>query len=59
MDKVVSIEQFKRKYGRVGFNLVLSEFIKRAPEFPGDNLLIQNLNVMMADLESALKNVPI
>ena len=55
-DPVISIEDFKRKYGRGGktFILLIETFIARSPEFPGGERLVKEIGIACADLESAL-----
>jgi hypothetical protein len=56
---VTNISEFKKKYGEVGWQLTIAAFIERAPWFPGDRKLAGEIGIMVADLSSALKEVPI
>lgn len=53
---VISIAEFKNKYGRRGWKLLIEEFIKRSPAFSGDEELAKSIGEMVADLESALES---
>lgn len=50
-----NINEFKSKYGEVGWRFLIEEFIRRAPEFPGDRKIAAEIGIMCADLESALR----
>ena len=52
---MMTLEDFRKKYGRIGWQLPLKEFITRAPSFQGDTQLAQVLEEIMADLETALE----
>lgn len=54
----MTIKEFKVKWGHdaLGFQLVLEEFISKAPEFKGDGALAGLLGEAMADLASALRS---
>lgn len=52
---VISIHEFKKKWGTETWRLLIETFIKRAPSFPGDLELARAIGEMVADLGSALK----
>lgn len=51
----MTIQDFKERYGTRGGSLLIEEFIRRAPEFPGDAQLARILGTLCADLETMLK----
>lgn len=51
----MNIQEFKEKWGRRGWLLVIEEFIRRSPEFTGDADLASVLAEFAADLQSALE----
>lgn len=52
---VESIANFKKKHGHRYWKFAIEEFIRKAPEFCGDEKLAAEIGEMMADLEAALK----
>jgi hypothetical protein len=50
----MTIDEFAKKYGTRGAALIVGEFIRRAPDFPGDERLAKEIGEVMADLCSAL-----
>lgn len=48
-------EEFLAKYGTHGWQLLIGEFIRRAPEFPGDLQLADEIGKMVTDLSSVLE----
>jgi hypothetical protein len=54
----VDIHTYLQKYGYRGLSVAVGEFIRRAPEFRGDQELAKVLGEMIADLESALQSIP-
>ena len=54
---VASIHEFRKKYGTQGFQLMVEEFIRRAPEFKGDGDLAKMIGVAAADLQFALEQL--
>jgi hypothetical protein len=55
---VTTIQDFKRKYGTKGWQLVIEEIIRRAPAYPNDTQLAAELGRIVADLESILVRLP-
>lgn len=57
---VISIQEFRKKYGAHGLQLrlLVEEYLDRAPYFRGQADLAEELGIAMADLESALKYDP-
>src|SRR5262245_50885751 len=53
----MDIKEFKRKYGTTGWQLPIEEFIRRAPEFKGDEELARLIGGIAADLKSVLEEV--
>ena len=51
----MTLKDFRKKYGRIGWQLPLKEFITRAPSFQGDIQLIEIIDEIVADLETALE----
>lgn len=56
-DDPMTIERFAKRYGTKGLTLLIGEFIRRAPDFPGGEDLAKQLGTMLADLESALMDL--
>ena len=54
---VSTIQDFIRKYGTDSLDLVVSEYIQRAPAFKGDAIIAVQIGEMMADLKTALRNL--
>ena len=54
---VENMHDFLQKYGTMTPGIMVAEYIRRAPEFPGDNELASALGVLMADLKTALEHV--
>lgn len=54
---VTNIQEFKKKYGLNSVGLLVASFIRRAPAFEGDEALAKKLGIVVADLESALRDV--
>lgn len=50
----MSILDFITKYGTDTPQLLIAEFIRRSPEFKGDNELAKSIGTMMGDLQLAL-----
>ncbi len=53
----MNIQDFKKKYGVKTPGLLVEEFIRKAPDFPGGLELARSLGTMIADLESALSEI--
>lgn len=53
---VTNLPEFVAKYGQHGARLLVESFIRAAPEFPGDVNIANDLAILMADLQSVLKN---
>lgn len=49
---VTSFEEFRKKYGTRFPRILIEEFIRNSPEFPGKFERATDLAIMMADLES-------
>ena len=50
-------KEFLAKYGTRGWQLVVEEFIRRAPSFPGDIKLATEIGRTFGDLESVLREL--
>lgn len=52
----MTIAEFKNKYGTGGrgLQILVGEYIYRAPIFPGDDKLAKEIGMALADLSSAL-----
>lgn len=51
------LKLFVERYGYKGLTVAVSEFIARAPEFPGDVELAKVIGEMLGNLEVALREV--
>lgn len=51
---VISLADFKAKYGSLGWRSAIEQFIRLAPEFEGDERLAIQIGVVLADIESVL-----
>ena len=56
-DIVENISDFCRKYGTLTPGMLVAEYIRRSPQFPGDEELATKLGEMMGDLKIALEHV--
>jgi hypothetical protein len=54
----MTLAEFKAKWGIKTPNLIIGEFIARAPEFPGDEALAETIGELLGDLESMLNQPP-
>ncbi len=52
----MTMQEYLEKYGYRGLSIVVEEFIRRSPAFAGDIRLAEQLGIMLADLESALRS---
>jgi hypothetical protein len=52
---VNSLDDFRKKYGIEGANMLIGEYIKNAPHFPGRNELAARIGILVADLEAVLR----
>lgn len=48
----MTLAEFRQKYGTRTPGLLVEEFVRRAPAFPGDGDLARALAQLVADLES-------
>lgn len=53
----MSIQEFKAKYGTMGFQLLIEALVMKAPEFEGDTERAKLLGEICADLQSALEEL--
>lgn len=53
----MTIQEYARRYGTRGTEMVVEELILRAPAFPGDKKIAEALGKMMADLREVLEDV--
>lgn len=51
----MTIQEYARRYGTRGTEMIVEELILRAPAFPGDKEIAKALGVMMADLREVLE----
>lgn len=52
-----NMDLYLEKYGTLSLTLLISTFVKKAPEFPGDEAIAGELGQALAMLEAALIEV--